>query len=210
MTDMFEAVSKEKFRNAANKLLCECFILKKCKDTAADYNFILNNREFFNKYFDFLGYELIIEEQCGVIALNNPSGSGRVHLKKVESVLILILRLLYIEKKRQLSQTEDAIVIADEIYDKYNMLKMNAKLDKTTMRNSLGMFQRYRLINKLDNDMSNPDTRIIIYPSILFAIPTTNLDEVYNTAKEKLEKYSIGGESNDINDSTDDEEADEG
>lgn len=206
---MFEHISKDKFKSAANKLLGECFLLKKHKDTASDYNYILNNKDAFIEYFDILGYELIIDEQNGVIGLNNPSGTGRIHLKKIESILLLILRLLYIEKRKQLSQIDDVIIIADEIYDKYSMLKMNAKLDKTAMRNTLGMFQRYHLIGRLDADMSNPDTRILIYPSILFAVTVSSLDDLYQSAKDKLDKYSIGGDSFGTNDSADNEETDE-
>lgn len=209
ITNVFEHISKDKFKSAANKLLGECFLLKKHKDTASDYNYILNNKDAFIEYFDILGYELIIDEQNGVIGLNNPSGTGRIHLKKIESILLLILRLLYIEKRKQLSQIDDVIIIADEIYDKYSMLKMNAKLDKTAMRNTLGMFQRYHLIGKLDADMSNPDTRILIYPSILFAVTVSSLDDLYQSAKDKLDKYSIGGDSFGTNDSADNEETDE-
>ena len=209
IANVFEHISKDKFKSAANKLLGECFLLKKHKDTASDYNYILNNKDAFIEYFDILGYELIIDEQNGVIGLNNPSGTGRIHLKKIESILLLILRLLYIEKRKQLSQIDDVIIIADEIYDKYSMLKMNAKLDKTAMRNTLGMFQRYHLIGKLDSDMSNPDTRIMIYPSILFAVTVSSLDDLYQSAKDKLDKYSIGGDSFGTNDSADNEETDE-
>lgn len=209
ISNVFEHISKDKFKSAANKLLGECFLLKKHKDTASDYNYILNNKDAFVEYFDILGYELIMDEQNGVIGLNNPSGTGRIHLKKIESIMILILRLLYIEKRKQLSQIDDVIIIADEIYDKYNMLKMNAKLDKTTMRNTLGMFQRCHLIVKLDADMSNPDTRIMIFPSILFAVTVSSLDDLYQSAKDKLEKYSIGGDSFGTNESADNEEADE-
>lgn len=209
IANVFEHISRDKFKSAANKLLGECFLLKKHKDTASDYNYILNNKDAFIEYFDILGYELIIDEQNGVIGLNNPSGTGRIHLKKIESILLLILRLLYIEKRKQLSQIDDVIIIADEIYDKYSMLKMNAKLDKTAMRNTLGMFQRYHLIGKLDSDMSNPDTRIMIYPSILFAVTVSSLDDLYQSAKDKLDKYSIGGDSFGTNDSADNEETDE-
>ena len=209
IANVFEHISKDKFKSAANKLLGECFLLKKHKDTASDYNYILNNKDAFIEYFDILGYELIIDEQNGVIGLNNPLGTGRIHLKKIESILLLILRLLYIEKRKQLSQIDDVIIIADEIYDNYSMLKMNAKLDKTAMRNTLGMFQRYHLIGKLDADMSNPDTRILIYPSILFAVTVSSLDDLYQSAKDKLDKYSIGGDSFGTNDSADNEETDE-
>ena len=100
IANVFEHVSKEKFRSAANKLLGECFLLKKHKDTASDYNYILNNKDAFIEYFEILGYEVIIDEQNGVIGLNNPAGTGRIHLKKIESVLLLIIRLLYIEKRK--------------------------------------------------------------------------------------------------------------
>ena len=205
--DVLENVPKDKFRATANKLLNECFILKKNKDTISDYNFILNYRDYFISLFDVLGYELVIQEDQGVIGINNPAGTGRIHLKKIESMLLLILRLLYIEERKKISQTGDVVIIVDQVYDKYNMLKMQNKLDKTTLRNSMGLFRRYHLIQNLDADMSNPDTRVIIYPSILFAVANASLEDMYQAAKDKLEKYGRGGE--DRADSSDDEEADE-
>ena len=205
--DVLENVPKDKFRTTANKLLNECFIIKKNKDTISDYNFILNYRDYFISLFDVLGYELVIQEDQGVIGINNPAGTGRIHLKKIESMLLLILRLLYIEERKKVSQTGDVVVIVDQVYDKYNMLKMQNKLDKTTLRNSMGLFRRYHLIQNLDADMSNPDTRVIIYPSILLAVANSSLDDMYQAAKDKLDKYGRGGE--DRADSSDDEEADE-
>ena len=205
--DVLENVPKDKFRVTANKLLNECFIIKKNKDTISDYNFILNYRDYFISLFEVLGYELVIQEDQGVIGINNPAGTGRIHLKKIESMLLLILRLLYIEERKKVSQTGDVVVIVDQVYDKYNMLKMQNKLDKTTLRNSMGLFRRYHLIQNLDADMSNPDTRVIIYPSILLAVANSSLDDMYQAAKEKLEKYGRGGENR--ADSSDDEEVDE-
>lgn len=205
--DILENVPKDRFRATANKLLNECFIIKKNKDTISDYNFILNYRDYFISLFDVLGYELVIQEDQGVIGINNPAGTGRIHLKKIESMLLLILRLLYIEERKKVSQTGDVVVIVDQVYDKYNMLKMQNKLDKTTLRNSMGLFRRYHLIQNLDADMSNPDTRVIIYPSILLAVANSSLDDMYQAAKDKLDKYGRGGE--DRADSSDDEETDE-
>ncbi len=208
--DVLENVPKDKFKTTANKLLNECFIIKKNKDTVSEYNFILNYRDYFISLFDILGYELVIQEDQGIIGINNPAGTGRIHLKKIESMLLLILRLLYIEERKKVSQTGDVIVIVDQVYDKYNMLKMQGKLDKTVLKNSMGLFRRYHLIQNLDTDMSNPETRIIIYPSILLAVANSSLDELYQAAKDKLDKYGRGGEDRaDSSDSADDEEADE-
>lgn len=204
--DVLENIPKDKFKSVANKLLNECFILKKNKDTASDYNFILNYRDKYVSLFEVLGYELIIQEETGVIGINNPTGTGRIHLKKIESVVLLILRLLYIEERKKVSQTGDVIVLMDQVIDKYNMLKMQNKLDKTTLRNTMGYFKRYHLVQNIDSDMANPDTRVIIYPSILLAVSNASLDELYQTAKDKLEKYSKGGD--DRADSSEDEDAD--
>ena len=204
--DVLENVPKDKFKSVANKLLNECFILKRNKDTASDYNFILNYRDKYVSLFEVLGYELIIQEETGVIGINNPTGTGRIHLKKIESVVLLILRLLYIEERKKVSQTGDVIVLMDQVIDKYNMLKMQNKLDKTTLRNTMGYFKRYHLVQNIDSDMANPDTRVIIYPSILLAVSNASLDELYQTAKDKLEKYSKGGD--DRADSSEDEDAD--
>ena len=68
----------------------------------------------------------------------------------------------------------------------------------------MGLFRRYHLLSGLDADMSSTETRVILYPSILFAITGKNLDEIYNIAKQRLAKYGAGGEIED----DDDEEAD--
>ena len=49
------SVQKDKFRIAANKLLNNCFILKKKDDTRNDYIFIVQNKDLFKEYFELLG-----------------------------------------------------------------------------------------------------------------------------------------------------------
>lgn len=44
-------VQKERFRVAANKLLNNCFLLKKKPNTKAEYLFVLQNKELFLPYF---------------------------------------------------------------------------------------------------------------------------------------------------------------
>ncbi|MBQ9488898.1 MAG: DUF4194 domain-containing protein, partial [Lachnospiraceae bacterium] len=124
---------KEKFRIAANKLLNQCFLLKKREDTKKEYAFVRENREMFTEYFELLGYELKINEDQGVIGLTNSFGTGRIELTKYDSILLLILRLLYIEKRKELAtSSEDVTVLMEEIREKYAMLKIKAKpmLDK--------------------------------------------------------------------------------
>ncbi|MDD4493166.1 MAG: DUF4194 domain-containing protein [Eubacteriales bacterium] len=192
-------IQKEKFRVAANKLLNNCFIIKKKEDTRNDYIFIVQNKNLFNEYFDLLGYKVEINEMQGVVALTSLSGTGRLHLKKIESIILLILRLLFIEKRKELSLNEDVVVLTDEINQKYNMLKIESKptLDKTMLRENIRLFKRYNIISNIDNDITLSDARIRIFPSVLFAVSNDNLTGMYEAINEKLNKYVNGGEQND-------------
>lgn len=195
---MFETIyqsvaMKEKFRIAANKMLNQCFLLKRRDDTKKDYSFVRENREMFSAYFDLLGYELKINEDQGVIGLVNQFGTGRIELSKYDSILLLILRLLYIEKRKELStSSEDVTVLMEEIREKYAMLKIKAKpiLDKGMERGMVRLFRRYNIIQNIDTDVSQADARIVIYPSVIMAVPVDNINEYYEMTERKLEEYA--------------------
>lgn len=195
---MFETIyqsvaMKEKFRIAANKLLNQCFLLKRRDDTKKDYSFVRENRELFSTYFDLLGYELKINEDQGVIGLVNQFGTGRIELSKYDSILLLILRLLYIEKRKELStSSEDVTVLMEEIREKYAMLKIKTKpiLDKGMERGMVRLFRRYNIIQNIDTDVSQADARIVIYPSVIMAVPVENINDYYEMTERKLEEYA--------------------
>ena len=66
------------------------------------------------------------------------------------------------------------------------------------MRNALSLFRRFGLIELLDKDLNDEESRVLIYDSILMAV---RVEEI-NAAYEKLETYRKGK-------STEDEETDE-
>lgn len=201
------SVQKDKFKIAANKLLNNCFILKKKDDTRNDYIFIVQNKDLFIEYFELLGYTIEINEMYGVVALSNIYGSGRLRLKKIESVILLILRLLYIEKRKELSLNQDVVVLADDIHQKYDMLKIESKLniDKTMLRDAVRLFKRYNLIYNIDADVTKSNARIRIYPSILFAVTNENLTQMYEAIIDKLDKYINGGDSDNYEETNDED-----
>lgn len=189
------AAQKEKFRVAANKLLNQCFLLRKREDTKKEYVFVRQNRELFIPFFDLLGYDLKINEDQGVIGIVNQFGTGRLALGKYESIFLLILRILYVEKRKELGTfTEEVTVLMEEIREKYAMLKIKAKpmLDKGNERHITSLFRRYNLIRNLDSDVSQPDARIVIYPSILMAVTVEDINEYYTMTEQKMREYSGG------------------
>jgi hypothetical protein len=203
-------VQKDKFRIAANKLLNSCFLIKKREDTRKDYMFVVQNKELFVLYFDLLGYRLQINEDQGVIGIVNQYGNGRLQLTKYESIMLLILRLLYIEKRKELGTfSEEVTVLMEEIRDKYTMLKIKAKpvLDKSMERSIIATMRKYNLITNIETDVTQPDARIIIYPSVVLAMQIEDINIYYSQMQDRLTNYAKGEENGDTEESIDTDQA---
>ena len=192
--ELMESVSeREKFRIAANKLLNQCFLLKKKEDTRKDYIFVRENKELFSQYFDLLGYKGRINEDQGVIALAGDYETGRLQLTKLESIELLILRLLYIEKRKEISSSyEDVVVLMEEIREKYSLLKIKSKpvMDKGMEKRMIALFRKYNIIKNLDSDVNQADARIVIYPSVLMAVTVEDINELYELTDKKIKEYA--------------------
>ena len=180
---------KDNFGRVCNRLLGTCFLCKGNQNTRADYYFVLKYRKEFKEYLGVLGYRLEINEEYGVIQLTSPRGINRMNLKLYDSIILLILRILYDEKKRELSAIEEVIVNLGDIQDKFISLKIRDKMiDKTTMGNALRLFRRYQLIELLDSDLKNEESRVLIYNSILMAVRVEDIKSVY----DKVDSYRKG------------------
>ncbi len=135
-------------------------------------------REVFARYLDVLGYTLEINEEYGVIQLVNRENYNHLNLKLYDSIILLILRILYDEKKRELSLT-DVVVNLGDIQEKYLSLKIREKqIDKTTMNNALRLFRRFNLVELLDRDLLQEESRVVIYDSILMAVRVEDIKRV--------------------------------
>ena len=180
---------QEEFRRVCNKLMSICFIIRQNQTTKSDYYFIIRHKEVFAHYLDVLGYALEINEEFGVIQLVNRENYNHLRLKLNDSIILLILRILYDEKKRELSLT-DVVINVGDIQEKYLSLRIRDKqIDKGTMSNALMLFKRYNLIGILDPDLTQEESRIIIYDSIMMAIRVEDIRRVH----ELIELYRKGG-----------------
>lgn len=180
---------QDEFRRISNKLINVCFVCKQNQAARSDYYFILKYREKFEELLEILGYRLEINEEYGVVQLTNALNMNRQNLKLYESIILLILRILFDEKKRELSISDEVIVNLGDIQDKYLSLKIRDKMiDKTTMGNSLRLLRRYQLIELLDGDLKNEESRVLIYNSILMAVRVEDINRVY----DKIDSYRKG------------------
>ena len=173
----------------ANYLLNNCFLMGTVDTTREKYYDVINHEESFRQIFLPIGYTLVVHRNLRVIQLINNHGSGRVILKKYESIILLILRLLYVEKRESLSTSEDMVfATVEEIKNEYEKLNLPRKFDRVLLEESLRNIKRYNLL-KVEDRLSDMDAKIRIYPSVMLAMPDVNINKAYEETAKLLAQY---------------------
>ncbi len=173
----------------ANYLLNNCFLMGTVDTTREKYYYVINHEESFRQIFLPIGYTLVVHRNLRVIQLINNHGSGRIILKKYESIILLILRLLYVEKRESLSTSEDRVfATVEEIKNEYEKLNLPRKFDRVLLEESLRNIKRYNLL-KVEDRLSDMDAKIRIYPSVMLAMPDVNINKAYEETAKLLAQY---------------------
>ena len=115
--------------------------------------------------------------------LTGATASNTLKLKRDETLVLLILRLLYHEKMKEASLNDNIVCEVSDIHEKYDYLEIKKKLNKTDLMSSLRLFRRYNLI-EVTGDLTTSSCKIVILPTILMAIKSEDITEVYNTVNK--------------------------
>ena len=173
----------------ANYLLNNCFLMGTVDTTREKYYYVINHEESFRQIFLPIGYTLVIHRNLRVVQLINNHGSGRIALRKYESIILLIFRLLYVEKRESLSTNEDRIyTTVEEIKNEYEKLNLPRKFDRAFLEDSIRNIKRYNLVQVADK-LVDMDARIQIYPSVMLAMPDSNISKAYDETVKLLSQY---------------------
>ena len=173
----------------ANYLLNNCFLMGTVDNTREKYYYVINHEESFRQIFFPIGYTLVIHRNLRVVQLINNHGSGRIALRKYESIILLIFRLLYVEKRESLSTNEDRIyATVEEIKNEYEKLNLPRKFDRAFLEDSIRNIKRYNLVQVADK-LVDMDARIQIYPSVMLAMPDSNISKAYDETVKLLSQY---------------------
>ncbi|MGP1433041.1 MAG: DUF4194 domain-containing protein [Catonella sp.] len=183
----------------ANYLLNNCFLIGTVDSTRDKYYYVINHEESFRQLFQPIGYTLVIHRNLRVVQLINNHGRGRLSLKKYESIMLLILRLLYVEKRESLSTSEERVVVTiEEIKNEYEKLNLPRRFDKVLLEDSLRNIKRYNLVQPLDK-LLDMDAKIQVYPSVILAMPDTTISKAYEETSKLLAQY-VNSDEEDEND----------
>lgn len=190
---------KTQFSRITNKLFQVNFITKRKPGDANDYRFMLAYKEIFEAFFALTDFALNVHREDEVVYIQNESMFNHMRLRKTESVMLLVLRILYQRKKDLITLDEDVEIYLHEIHAELMRIGYldNKRITRDRLKPALVFLRNYNIIDYIDRGLHD-DARIKIYPTILYV---TDLDSIKEVV-QKLEGYMEGG-------SDDDEETDE-
>lgn len=182
---------REKFSNLATKLINVNYLTGEKEEDTTNFYFISLNFECFRSYFALINIELSLYKENKIIVLTSPN-SLKLTLNKMQSAILLILRLLYNEKLKDISLTDKIVVRIEEIRDKYEQIGIldDEKLTPTRLLEIMRIFKRYNLINFKGIEIKQDDFLITIYKTIQYAVSINTIEEL----NSKINSYKEKGE----------------
>lgn len=177
-------------QEVANYLLNHCFLMGSVEETRDRYYYALNHMTDLNNLFHPLGYTVVPHNTpLKVIALVNGHEGSQAQLKKYESIILLLLRLLYLQKRETLKVDGDQVVVTvEELQTEFQKLNLPKKLDQITLEAILRTLKTYNLARPLDR-LSELSARIEVYPSVILALPDNILRATAEVTEQELAKY---------------------
>ena len=89
--------------------------------------------------------------------------------------LLLVLRLLYLQKRESLSASADQVLVTvEEVQAELQKMNLPRRLDQLTLEKLLRTLRRYNLARPVGR-LTGLDSRIEVFPTVLLALPDADL-----------------------------------
>ena len=191
---------KNTFSRLCNKLLNENFIYASKQEEKSDYYEILSMKKLIENYFSMIDFDLIHVDSYKLFYIQTNADRNRIRLKKLDTVLVLIFRLLYYKGSLDVSSSSDISTTLGKMITEVNQTGIfKSQPSMTDYMESLRLLKRYKLIYFNFKDFKE-DNVIIIYPTILYVVKVDNIDML----NDKLKTYTA--EKGDDEDETEEDQ----
>ncbi len=179
--ELLSSNRKNKFTEYANRLLSSGFIIKTKPELQDAYYFIVKHEFIYEEYFKLINWQLRVDKNLGIITLKNHERRNRVSFKLHESITLLILRLLFDQRSEAVNLSNNVVVKIGEIHEMYSTIGLNDKImTKAQLRSVLSVLKRYNIIDIDNTTTVELDKEFSILPTVLYAVETDNITDVYN------------------------------
>lgn len=183
----FNDTKKNNFSKIVNRLLNESFLIREKDEDKDDYYKAIDAIDELNNYLSIMDYEVIYDKDINLIYIKSLDNKNRIHLTKFVTIVLLLLRVEYFKTSKKASLTDLVSITFDEL--KQAVKKTNIYKDEKSTNEyleALKELKRLKIVNyKVGNDFSG-ETRIFIYPSILYVVSIENVENLSNLLKKYL------------------------
>lgn len=168
------------FAQAVNRLLADTFILRDYD--RATYTLLRRYQEQATAVLDLLDWTLVHDGLGHIFQARNRHDANRRPLKRLESELLVLLCLTYLEQRSTIQLADTPLITLADLRQKYRTLLGDTKrLTQTGLRDALATLRRYRLIEAPDGRRFNPqdpDSRLLLLPTLRLALAVERLEEI--------------------------------
>lgn len=183
----FNDTKKNNFSKIVNRLLNESFLIREKDEDKDDYYKAIDAIDELNNYLSIMDYEVIYDKDINLIYIKSLDNKNRIHLTKFVTIVLLLLRVEYFKASKKASLTDLVSITFDEL--KQAVKKTNIYKDEKSTNEyleALKELKRLKIVNyKVGNDFSG-ETRIFIYPSILYVVSIENVENLSSLLKKYL------------------------
>lgn len=163
------------FRKAVRSLLAHSFIVRGHRKDGHLYDFSIRNIGLLEAWFSCADIDLVRDEGLGVIACRTGS-EMRARLSRDETCALLVLRLVFEEKRKELSLAAFPAITVFDFLQRYKALT-DRDLAKTRLAELLKRLAAYRLIG-LPQDTIDPEGSIMLFPSLALTLDQVAIEEI--------------------------------
>ncbi|MBM7453367.1 hypothetical protein JN09_000693 [Acholeplasma morum] len=144
-----------------------------------------------------MDYMVTHYEADQIVALSTEANRNRTRLRRNDTIMLLVLRLLYQKKSKEATQLNQILVSIKDIQEELDRTSLfKGKIPKTELQTTMRMLKSYSLIDFQSSNLINDDTRVEIYPSLLRVV---NIDDM-TKLEAQLNAYSNGGDDDEDDD----------
>ena len=151
----YTSSEKDMFQKSVRRLLKQTFIVRdRDEDSKKAYYFVSKRSEPFSAYLGYIGYDIVIDRENGVIMLQNCRDLGEngklqinhVTLKKMESVVLCCLWTLYADRVRSGNLSKNIEISVTDLRYEMEKYGIRDQIDKSSFASILTLFTKYQLL----------------------------------------------------------------
>lgn len=205
----YTSSERDLFQRSCRRLLKHTFIVRdKDDENKKVYYFISKKQEPFSEFFGYIGFDIVVDRENGVVMLRNCADVGengkiqanRLQLKKAESVILCCLWTLYADRMRSGNLSRSYLISITDLRFELEKYGVKEQIDKGAMGNILALFTKFNLID-VNGKVGDEDCLIRLYPSLQFALDPEEFRRFTEvTQKRMLEKSGETTEDEEDND----------